>query len=152
MQQGHDHPFERWTQDNYYSLSAYFAQVGRKKDARKGEEIIFERRDGGQVTHPKSGQVVPPAFPFEVPGVEARAGMSRREELAQWVTSPENPLFAKSVANRIFSYFFGRGIIDPVDDIRASNPPSNPALLAALADDFKNHGFDIRHLIRTLVT
>ena len=148
----HDHPFERWTQDNYYSLSAYFAQVGRKKGARKGEEIIFERRDGGHVTHPKSGQVVPPAFPFEVPGLEAHAGMSRREELAQWVTSPENPLFAKSVANRIFSYFFGRGIIDPVDDIRASNPPSNPALLAALADDFKNHGFDIRHLIRTLVT
>jgi hypothetical protein len=148
----HDHPFERWTQNDYYGLAAYFAQVGRKKGARDGEEIIYERRDGGEVMHPKGGQVVPPSFPFPVDGVDGKDAPTRRAALAAWLTSPDNPYFAKSVSNRIFSYFSGRGIIEPVDDIRASNPASNPALLDALSADFKDHGFDVRHLIRTIVT
>ena len=148
----HDHPFEKWTQSNYYELAAWFAQVGRKKGTREGEENIFERRDGGEVTHPKHGEVVPPAFPYSVPGLNGGEGRTRREVLAEWLTSPKNPLFAKSVANRIFAQFFHRGIVEPVDDLRDTNPPSNAALLDALTQDFLDHGFDVRHLIRTVVS
>jgi hypothetical protein len=144
----HDHPFERWTQAQYYQLGAYFAQVGFKPGA-PGEEFVYDR-GSGDVKHPKHGAVVAPAFPVSWAGAEAKED-TRRETLAEWLTSPKNPFFAKSMANRIWSYFMGRGIIDPVDDIRNSNPPSNPALLDALTDEFVKSGFDLRHLMRTIV-
>jgi len=146
----HDHPFERWTQSQYYELGAYFAQVGFKPDA-PGEEVVFDRRDG-EVMHPRTGRAVAPAFPVNYEATAAPATAApRRQALAEWLTSPKNPFFARSMANRIWSYFMGRGIIDPVDDIRSSNPPSNAALLDTLTSDFVKSGFDMRHLMRTIV-
>jgi len=149
--QCHDHPFERWTQQNYYQLAAYFASVGRKKGSRPDEEIIYSLRSAQPVVHPGTGQQVTAAFPFEHPGMDKSITDSRRK-LAQWLTSRENPYFAKSLVNRYWSYFLGRGVIDPVDDIRASNPPSNPELLDALTEDFIHHNFELRHLVRTIAT
>ena len=145
----HDHPFEQWTQRAYYEMSAYFARVAIKKGPRPGEEIIFENYDAAEVRHPKNDAVMDPHVPF---GDSSAYDSGRRvEELAAWVTSSENEYFAKSIANRVWSHFFGKGIIDPVDDLRPSNPASNEQLLAALTEDFVSHGFDMRHLIRTIV-
>ncbi|MFN3650713.1 MAG: DUF1549 and DUF1553 domain-containing protein [Armatimonadota bacterium] len=144
----HDHPFERWTQNQYYQLGAFFAQVGFKP-GNPGDEFVYDRGTG-DVTHPKDGRVMAPAFPVSFQGADDDAD-NRREALAEWLTSPKNPFFAMSTANRIWSYFMGRGIIDPVDDIRGSNPPSNAALLDALTQDFVKSGFDLRHLMRTIV-
>lgn len=148
--QCHDHPFERWTQQQYYELSAYFSGVGRKKGVLPNEEVIYTLRTPRPVVHPETNQAIKAAFPFEHEGT-IDAQTNRRKQLAQWLTSPENPYFAKSLVNRYWSYFLGRGIIDPVDDIRASNPPSNPELLTALTEDFIGHKFDLKHLIRTIV-
>ncbi len=149
--QCHDHPFERWTQRDYYGLAAFFAAVGRKPGTRPDEEIVYSLRTPQPVIHPGTGQTVAAAFPFEHEGMDKSITDSRRK-LAQWLTARENPYFAKSLVNRYWSYFTGRGIIDPVDDIRASNPPSNPELLDALTDDFINHNFELRHVVRTIMT
>jgi hypothetical protein len=145
----HDHPFERWTQNQYYEFGAFFAQVGIKPSPTLGSEVIYERRDGGEVQHPKSGQNVVPAFPVSHSGKIDHPTV-RRQALADWITAPENPFFAKSLVNRLWSYFLGKGIIDPVDDIRSSNPPSNAELLDALTADFLKSGFDMKHVMRTI--
>ncbi len=145
----HDHPFERWTQSQYYHLAAYFAQVGRKPGSVPDEEVIFDTRGSGEVMHPTSGQPVAPSFPYQHPGSIADDA-SRREQFAQWVTSPENPYFAKSYVNRLWAYLLGVGLIEPIDDIRAGNPPSNPALLERLTEEFVSSGFDVRHMIRLI--
>lgn len=146
----HDHPFERWTQRQYYELSAYFAGVGRKPGPTKGEEIIFSLSIPQDIKHPTTGEVMPAVFPFAVKQDNKSDQTNPRLKLASWLTTRENPYFAKSLVNRYWSYFLGRGIIDPVDDIRASNPPSNPVLLDALRDDFVKNGFDIKALIRRI--
>jgi hypothetical protein len=153
--QCHDHPFERWTQNQYYEMAAFFSAVGVRPGYEVGEEIVYDQRSDYDMKHPKDGRVMKPNFivaattasthPATIPS-DAR----RREALADWVTAPGNPFFARSTVNRVWSYFLGRGIIDPVDDIRASNPPSNPALLDALSKDFIDHGFDLRYLMRTI--
>jgi hypothetical protein len=149
--QCHDHPFERWTQNQYYQMSAFFSAVGLRAGYEVGEEIVFDERSDYEMKHPKDGHVVAPklllasAKPMTVPSDE-----HRRDALAQWVVSRDNPFFAEAIANRVWSYFFGRGIIDPVDDIRASNPPSNAALLDALTKDVADHNFDLQHLMRTI--
>ena len=149
--QCHDHPFERWTQSQYYQMSAFFSAVGLRAGYEVGEEIVFDQRADYEMKHPKTGRVVKPVFmvslnnPAPIPD-----NQRRRDALADWVTSKENPFFAKAIANRVWSYFFGRGIIDPVDDIRASNPPANPALLDALTKDVIDHNFDLQHLMRTI--
>jgi hypothetical protein len=145
----HDHPFERWTQNQYYQLSAYFANVGRKPGAMTGEEIIYPLRKAVAVVNPRTNVAVDAEFPFEHAGAQELSG-DRRQQLAKWLTSNENPYFATSLVNRYWSYLNGRGIIDPVDDIRSSNPPSNPELLQALTEDFLSHGSDLRHLLRTI--
>jgi len=145
----HDHPFERWTQAQYYELGAYFSQVGFKA-GQPGEEVVYDRA-GGEMTFPRDGRTLAPAFPVALAGGNPQAA-TRRETLAEWITSPENPFFARSTANRIWSYFLGRGIIDPVDDIRAGNPPSNPALLDALTERLVKSGFDLRALMRDIVS
>jgi hypothetical protein len=160
----HDHPFEKWTQNQYYEMGAYFAQVGFKKGqvgkevifAEAGgsfqvtsEEIVYHKYDGGEVKHLKTDAVVAPKVPVGAAKTVA-AGADRREPMVDWLVSPENPFFAKSMANRIWSYFLGRGIIDPVDDIRASNPPSNPELLEALTAQFVKDGFDLRKLMKAI--
>ncbi|MGH9660984.1 MAG: DUF1549 and DUF1553 domain-containing protein, partial [Bryobacteraceae bacterium] len=148
--QCHDHPFEQWTQNQYFQLTAFFGGVGIKDGVDASEEVIYEKREEFEIKHPKDGRVMSPKFLFGVENTSPDEADLRRS-LADWLTSRENPLFGKAMANRLWSYFFSRGIIDPVDDIRASNPPSNPALLEALTKDFVSHNFDLRYLIRTLV-
>jgi hypothetical protein len=146
--QCHNHPFDRWTMDDYYSFAAFFAQVGRKTGEDYREQIIFDRA-GGEVRHLVGGRNMPPKFlGGEAPKIEL--GKDRREVLAQWLTSPDNPYFATSVANRIWAHFFGSGIIEPVDDIRVSNPPSNPALFEALGKKLTEYDFDFKRLVRDI--
>lgn len=145
----HDHPFEKWTQNQYYEFGAYFAQVAFKKGALPGEEIVYHNYMGGEVKHLKTDMVMAPKVPVGA-ARETMAKEDRRDPFVDWLTAKENPFFAKSMANRVWSYFFGKGIIDPVDDIRASNPPSNPALLDALTEEFVKSGFDLRKLMRTI--
>ena len=149
--QCHDHPFERWTQNQYYQMSAFFSAVGIRAGYEVGEEIVFDQRSDYEMKHPKDGRVMKPEFMLASSAASIPDGARRRDALAEWVTSKDNPFFAKAIANRMWSYFVGKGIIDPVDDIRASNPPSNPALLDALTKDFTAHNFDLRYLMRTIV-
>lgn len=159
----HDHPFERWTQNQYYEFAAFFANLSFKhgpigtsivKYEGGGtqhvyaEEVLY-RNPATQVEHPKTGKVVSPRVPFGS-AAETAADEDRRKAFVDWLTSRENPLFAKAMANRVWSYFFGIGIIQPVDDIRASNPPSNAALLDALTEQFLASKFDLRDLMRTI--
>ena len=146
--QCHDHPFERWTQRQYYELSAYFADVGRRP-LPEGDEFIFTMASPTAVVNPDTNQPADPKFPFVHAGA-VDAASTRREQLAQWLTAKENPYFARSIVNRYWSYFFGRGIIDPVDDIRAGNPASNPELLDALTKDFVDSGYDLKKLVRQI--
>jgi hypothetical protein len=148
--QCHDHPFERWTQRQYYQLSAFFAGVGRKETGA-GDELIYTLKSPQPVVHPGTGQAVAAEFPFEHASMPS-SDLDQRAQLSEWLTSKANPYFAKSAANRYWSYFTGLGIIEPVDDIRASNPPSNPELLDALTADFVASGFDLKHLTRTIVS
>jgi hypothetical protein len=148
--QCHDHPFEQWTQNQYFQLSAFFAGVGIKDGADSNEEIVYEKRDEAEIKHPKDGRVVHAKFLFGGEKLSPRES-ELRQSLVDWLTSKDNALFGKAMANRMWSYFFGRGIIDPVDDIRASNPPTNPQLLDAMTQDFIAHNFDLRYLIRTIV-
>lgn len=150
--QCHDHPFERWTQNQYFQMAAFFSAVGLRPGYEVGEEIVYDVRTNYEMKHPKDSRVMAPQFlvastaPVKIP-----ADDRRRDALAEWLVSKENPFFAKAMANRVWSYFLGRGIIDPVDDIRASNPPVNPQLLDALTKDLLDHNFDIQHLMRTIV-
>jgi hypothetical protein len=147
----HDHPFERWTQNQYYEMGAFFARLAFKPGSRPGEEIVFDNFRGGEVTHPKTNVNVDPKVPYGQ-NPDWHKARFREAALADWLVSKDNPFFAKSYANRVWSYFFGRGIIDPSDDIRAANPPINPELLDALTEDFVKSNFDVQHLIRTVVS
>ena len=148
--QCHDHPFEKWTQNQYFQLTAFFGAVGIKDGMDGNEEVIYDKREDNEIHHPKDGRIMSAKFLYGGEKINPQEH-HLREALADWLTSPSNELFGKSMANRVWSYFFGRGIIDPVDDIRASNPPVNPQLLDALTKDFVDHHYDIRHLIRTIV-
>ena len=147
--QCHDHPFEKWTQTQYYQLSAFFGGVGRKGGRKTEEEVIYDMRSPAQVIHAGTGQSTSASFPFQIEGLDLKND-NLRVQLGRWLTAKENPYFAKSLANRYWSYLNGRGIIDPVDDIRLSNPPSNPELLDTLTSDFVASGFDLKHLLRTI--
>jgi len=177
----HDHPFEKWTQDQYYQTAAFFAQLGLDNDpASQGRTIggsavegakplyeVVKDRSNGEVTHERTGQITPPKFPFEVKKVsitksasparevtvtktEKPAALSRRTELSDWLTSRENPYFAKSYVNRIWGYLFGMGLMEPIDDLRAGNPPSNPELLNYLTEEFIRSDFDVQHMVRLI--
>ena len=147
----HDHPFERWTQKQYYDFASYFASLSFKKGQLPEEVIVYGNPDGGVQLHPKSKMPVDPMVPYGEAG-DFKKAPDRREPMVNWMTSPTNPLFAKSISNRVWSYFFGIGIIEPVDDIRAGNPASNAELLDALTADFVASNFDLRHLMRTIAT
>jgi hypothetical protein len=154
--QCHDHPFERWTQNQYYEMTSFFSTVGLRPGFESGEEIVYDKRDDFDVRHPKDDRVMKPKFlvaatTASIAPVALPDGSDRRKAFAEWIVSKENPFFAKSMANRLWSYFSGKGIIDPVDDIRASNPPSNELLLNALTKDFRDHDYDLKHLIQTIV-
>lgn len=146
----HNHPFERWTQDDYYGLAAFFARVQHKKPVAKGEkEVVFLARSG-EVKHLRTGAVMAPTAPGETP-YEVKDFQDRRQFLADWLTSTKNPFFAKSIVNRIWYHLMGKGIVDPVDDFRDSNPACNEELLTALAEDFVNSGYDFKHMVRTIL-
>ncbi|MGO8926374.1 MAG: DUF1549 and DUF1553 domain-containing protein [Limisphaerales bacterium] len=147
--QCHNHPFDRWTLNDYYGFAALFAQVGRKPGDDPRETVIFNRHDG-EVKHPVTHADMRPKFlGGEVPDIK---GESRREALARWLTSPQNPYFARNVANIIWGHYLGRGIIEPVDDVRISNPPSNPELLDALAARLIDYHYDFKSLVRDICT
>jgi hypothetical protein len=142
--QCHNHPFDRWTMNDYYSFAAFFAQTGRKPGDDPRETVIFDR-GSGEIKHPVSGAAMHPKFlGGEMPEIK---GETRREALAKWITSPENPYFARNIANLVWSHFMGRGIVEPVDDARISNPPSNPELLDALAKRLVEYHYDLKRIL-----
>ncbi|MCB9882341.1 MAG: DUF1553 domain-containing protein [Planctomycetes bacterium] len=146
--QCHNHPFERWTMDDYYGFAAFFAQIGRKTGEDPRERIIYDR-GGGDMRHGRDGSVVPPKFlGGAVP--EIPRGTDRRAVLAQWVTSKENPFFARNLANRVWARLNGRGLVDPPDDFRVSNPASHPALLEHLAQELIAADYDTRVLVKAI--
>ena len=145
----HNHPFERWTQDNYYGMAAFFNRVQRKKTPRADELVVWVDHTG-EVTQPRTGQQMKPWLPMQG-DVENPEVDDRRTLFADWLTQPDNPFFGKIEVNRIWSQLLGKGIVDPPDDFRDSNPPSNAALLDALAEDFAEHGFDRKHVIRAIL-
>lgn len=147
--QCHHHPFERWSQDDYYSLAAYFSQVGRKPSGTRGEDLIFHKRGMATATNIKTRAALKPAAFGDRPPAIA-PDEDPRLKLADWMKSPNNPFFAKVLVNRYWKHFFQRGLIEPEDDIRDSNPPSNPELLAALEKHFVQSGFDLKELVRAI--
>ena len=147
--QCHHHPFERWSQDDYYSLAAFFAQVGRKPSATRGEDLIFHKRGSATATNIKTRVALKPAALGDQLRVIA-PDEDPRLRLADWMKSPTNPFFAKVLVNRYWKHFFQRGLIEPEDDIRDSNPPSNPELLAGLEKHFIESGFDLKELVRVI--
>lgn len=147
--QCHNHPFDRWTMDDYYGFAAFFSQIGRKQGEDPRETIIFNS-GGGEVTHLVGGRVMKPKF---LGGIEPDlTGKDRRQVMAEWLASPENPYFAKNLANIVWAHFFGRGIIQEVDDVRVSNPPVNGELLDELGRKFTEYNYDFRKLVRDICT
>jgi hypothetical protein len=145
--QCHNHPFDRWTLDDYYGFAAFFSQVGRKPGADPRETVIFNA-GGGETPHPVTKTPVPPRF---LGGASAKLeGRDRRAVVAEWLAAPDNPFFARHVANTIWAHFFGVGIVEPVDDVRISNPPSNPQLLDALASHLREYNYDLRRFVRDI--
>ena len=146
----HNHPFDRWTMDDYYSFAAFFAQLGSKRNWEDTRELIVFDKGAGEVRHPQDQRVMPPKLlGGAVPQIQGR---DRRAILAEWLTAADNPWFASNLANRIWAQYFGRGIVGPVDDVRVSNPPSNPALLDALSRHLVDYQFDFRRLILDIAT
>ena len=147
--QCHNHPFDRWTMDDYYSFAAFFSQVGRKRGEDPRETIVFNR-GSGEVRHLVGNRIMQPKFlGGAVPDVK---GKDRREVLAKWLASPQNPYFAKNLANIVWAHFLGKGIIDQVDDVRVSNPPVNEELLDELGRKFTAYHYDFKKLVRDICT
>jgi hypothetical protein len=153
--QCHHHPYEKWSQDDYWGLAAFFGRIGRKNvrepspnNQQMTREIIYNR-SSGRVTNKKTKR---PAVMkvLDGPPMTVSADDDPRQKLVDWMASPDNPFFSKAVVNRYWAHFFNRGIVDPLDDMRVTNPPSNPELLDALAKDFVNHKFSLEHLVRTI--
>ncbi|MFM1802572.1 MAG: hypothetical protein RJA81_1924, partial [Planctomycetota bacterium] len=162
----HHHPFEVWSQEDFYGLAAHFAQIKRKGTGLSppisgSEEVVFSG-NSGTVSHPRTGETVPPkplidwiTKSDQSVGTEVKTDSDQRDlrtEFANWVTAPENPFFGQVIANRVWAELMGRGIVEPVDDIRATNPPSNPELLDWLSKDFRSTGHDLKHMIRKITT
>ena len=146
--QCHNHPFDRWTLDDYYGFASFFAGVNMKRGVEGREVIVFNNNANNTVEHPVNGRRMKPKFlGGDAPDVE---GQDPRVSLAKWLTSPDNAAFGQSMANIIWSHFFGRGIVEPVDDVRISNPPSNKELLEALGVKLAGYGFDKKKLIRDI--
>lgn len=147
----HHHPFEKWSQDDYYGMAAFFVRLGTKGSQEfgifGGEQVVF-LRPAGEQGHPRKGGIVPP-HPLDGPKMDDP--LDRRIKLAEWLTSPSNAFFARNLVNRFWGYYMGRGLVEPLDDMRVTNPPSNPELLDALARDFASNKFSLKHLLRTIM-
>ncbi len=146
--QCHNHPFDRWTLDDYYGWKSFFMQIGRKQTDDPQEVIVYNSK-GGEATHPVTGARVPPKFLGGI-APELKPGEDRRVAMAKWIASPENTYFARNIANIIWQHFTGVGVVDPVDDVRISNPPSNPELLDALAKKLVEYNFDMRKFVKDI--
>ncbi len=147
----HHHPFEKYSQADYYGFAAFFSRVGTKGSSEFGNfggETVVLVRSGGEVGHPRTGQIMKPT-PLD--GEPVDDPLDRRIPLAKWLTSPENEMFARNVVNRYMGYLLGRGLVEPIDDMRSTNPPTNVALMQALARDFRSSGFNVKHLMRTIM-
>lgn len=142
----HQHPFEKWTQADYYGLAAFFARIDSKPDSDYGGSTL-RLKPTGFVRHPKTQQVVRPSIPD---GDSFPYDGDPRRNLAAWLTAKSNPWFARNFVNRYWGYMMGRGLIEPLDDIRDTNPASIPEVLQALESDFREHGFDQKHILRTI--
>jgi hypothetical protein len=154
--QCHHHPYEKWSQDDYWGIAAYYGRVGRKSTPIVGgfqnqpaQHLVIYTSSSGAVANKRTGQ--PAAVkPLDGEPVSIESGADPRERLADWLCAGDNPFFARAVANRYWAHFFGRGLVDPLDDMRVTNPPSNPELLDALAKDLAVHKFSLKHLVRTI--
>jgi len=147
--QCHNHPFDRWTMTDYRGFVSFFTQIGRKQGEDPREKVIYNS-GGGEARHPVSNAVIPPKFlGGEKPDC---SGKDRRQVLADWVSSPENPYFSHHIANLIWAQYMGRGIVEPVDDVRISNPPSNQPLLDELAKKIVEYNFDLKKIVRDVCT
>ncbi|MFN7829481.1 MAG: DUF1553 domain-containing protein [Acidobacteriota bacterium] len=145
----HNHPLEKWTQKQYYQMANLFTRIGMKNGQRDGDVLVYSN-PFGEINHPRLGKPLPPA-PLDGQPLAFDAPVDRRDHLANWLTAPSNPYFARSFVNRVWKNFMGRGLVEAVDDMRATNPPSNEELLTALTRDFTDRGFDTKHLIRTIM-
>lgn len=144
--QCHHHPYDRWSQTDYFGMTAYFTQLQNKKSPFG--EILTATGDP-QTKHPRTGEIIT-AHPLGQPMPEKNVTGDRRVELAAWMTSPDNPFFARNLANRVWAHMLGRGLVEPVDDVRATNPPSNPELLTVLAKHLVEQKYDLRALLKTI--
>jgi hypothetical protein len=147
--QCHHHPFERWTQAEYYHMAAFFSQIGRKPTAIAGEDLIFHKRGTAQTEHRKTRVMLKPAGLGEPP-LDIAPDDDPRLALADWMAQKKNPFFAKALVNRYWKHFFKRGLIEPEDDLRDTNPPTNPELIEALAKHFTDSNFDLKSLVRVI--
>jgi hypothetical protein len=146
----HNHPLEKWTQDQYYAMANLFGRVRLKNGDTAGETLVFSA-DQGDVTHPRLGVPMPPQ-PLDGTALPLEGPEDRREALAAWLTDKRNPFFARAIVNRVWRNFMGRGLVEAEDDLRLTNPPSNEELFAAVTRDFADHGFDLRRLMRAIMT
>jgi hypothetical protein len=148
--QCHNHPFDRWKMDDYYGFAAFFSQIGRKASGNDPRERVVFNSNSGEARHPLTGQNMAPKFlGGDTPDV---SGKDRRQVVAEWITSRDNPYFSRNLANIVWAHFMGRGIVHEVDDVRVSNPPSNRQLLDALGENFASYGYDFKRLVRDICT
>jgi hypothetical protein len=145
----HNHPLEKWTQKQYYQFANLFSRIGFKNGDEPGDTVVFTKATG-DINHPRLMKPLPPA-PLDGEPMSLDSTADRRVHFANWLTSPTNPFFARALVNRVWGNFMGRGLTEPVDDVRATNPASNEELFAALSKDFIAHGFDVKRLIRTIM-
>ncbi len=145
----HNHPLEKWTQKQYYQMANLFSRIGQKAGAEPGDVVVFAKASG-DINHPRLLRPLPPT-PLDGVSIPLDSTEDRRVPFAAWLTSPKNTYFSRAIVNRVWANFMGRGIVDPVDDVRATNPASNEELFAAVSKDFVENHFDIKRLIRTIM-
>lgn len=145
----HNHPLEKWTQKDYYGFANLFTRVSTKAGSAPGDTVVFSTATG-DINHPRLGKPIP-ARPLDGEALPSDAAKDRRQHFADWLTAPDNPYFTRMIVNRVWKNFMGRGLVEPVDDMRATNPASNEELMDALVRDFVKHEFDLKHLIRTVM-
>ena len=146
----HNHPLEKWTQDQYWAMANLFGRITLKNGERAGE-VLLQPQPHGEVLHLRRGVAMPPT-PLDGAPLLLSDRRDRREHFADWLTAPGNPYFARAIINRVWRNFMGRGLVEAEDDLRTTNPPSNSTLLTVLEQDFIDHGYDIQRLIRLIMT
>lgn len=145
----HNHPFEKWTQPDYYKFANHFSRITRKQGDTP-QDLIIAAANSGEINFPKTGKPLPPT-PYDGSPMPSDSVDDRRVYLAEWLTSPKNSYFVQSIVNRVWRHYMGRGLIEPVDDLRATNPSSNEPLMQALCKDLTDHNFDLKHLMRQIL-